>query len=362
MVPRHTSRSIDVIRGLAALGVIWGHSVSGIRLLDLNGAFWVWVFLPISGYLVARGFSADGYGASWPGYGRFLWNRTLRIVPLAELALLVGLLFVLASGAAVPLTAGRQFLFVPPDNDMSIVGPLWTVAAEMQFYVVSIALVPVFRAAWRRVGPPAVIALWVLVALTTGSRGQPRTLAGNLAFFTFGILLALPEGAPVRVGRGAKVATIVLLIGIAWWLQTFRPDDFWGWGQHDTWPLGGAAVCALLISAIVVLVTPRAHEAGARWHRGFGGAIVGALAWCGFYTYGIYVYHSVLATLNNAVLHVPPGAARLAVLAAAVAIAPLSHRWFERPILRFKVARGGAPRAAAAAEATQVPGTSPYGI
>lgn len=142
VVDSHISRSIDVIRGVAALGVIWGHSMYQLdQPLELNGAFWVWVFLPVRGYLVARGFDDGGYRRTLTAFGRFLWNRSLRIVPLTWLVLVIG-----AAVAWVwqesPLDFLRQFFFVPPGNNMALVGPLWTIAAEMQFYVIAVPLVP----------------------------------------------------------------------------------------------------------------------------------------------------------------------------------------------------------------------------
>ena len=67
-----------------------------------------------------------------------------------------------------------------------------------------------------------------------------------------------------------------------------------------------------------------------------------ALAWCVFHTYGIYVYHSILAKANNTVLHLTPGVFLLAFLLLSVAAAPASYRMIERPLLRFRARRSGA--------------------
>jgi len=135
----HISKSIDVIRGAAALGVIWGHSMYNLSLpVELNGAFWVWVFLPISGYLVAKGFINGRYSFSLTGFGHFFYNRALRIIPLAYIALTIGLI---STDATLDLGETiLQFLFIPPANNMSLIGPLWTVATEIQFYFFAILL------------------------------------------------------------------------------------------------------------------------------------------------------------------------------------------------------------------------------
>lgn len=108
VVSAETSLAIERTRGLAALGVLWGHSMYGLGLpIELNGAFWVWVFLPLSGYLVARGFGGGAYAGSWGGAGRFLWNRGLRILPLAWFALAIGAM-VAATTATLPADTLRQ--------------------------------------------------------------------------------------------------------------------------------------------------------------------------------------------------------------------------------------------------------------
>ncbi len=345
MVPRHTSRAIDVARGLAALGVIWGHAIYNLGIpLELNGAFWVWVFLPISGYLVGRSFTDGGYRLDLAGFGRFLRNRSLRIVPLATLALVIGLTIHLAAGVAVPDGAWRQFLFVPAGNDMSLVGPLWTVAAEIQFYVLAVVLVPLMAGAWRLAGGVGGLTLWILivaawVASVADAGGQPRTLIGNLAFFVFGLLLASARPLRMRYVRTMQVVLVAAAAGLAWWLQNYKAEYFWRWGPHTGWPLGGGAACAIFITAAVVLLGVLNEEPSESWRRPPHGLILRALAWCGFYTYGIYVWHSILAVFNYQVVHIPPGPVRLALLLIAVPLAPLSYRWLEQPFLRLKSSR-----------------------
>jgi len=92
--------------------------------IELNGAFWVWIFLIISGYLASKGFIKGKYPVSWEGYFQFLFNRGLRILPLSLIALVLGCLFLFFDGRKLPETAFLQFFFIPPKNDMSLCGPL----------------------------------------------------------------------------------------------------------------------------------------------------------------------------------------------------------------------------------------------
>lgn len=342
----HISQSVDIIRGAAALGVIWGHAIYGLnRPIELNGAFWVWVFLPVSGYLVARGFDDGGYGRTLTAYGRFLWNRSLRIVPLAWLALAIGAAVAWA-WQVFPPHALRQMFFMPPTNDMSLVGPLWTIAAEMQFYVFAVLVVPFMAmrpsarlAAGLVLGPAVVWGAQAWIAAGYDNGVQPRTLFGNLPFFMFGIWLASLRMPPLLVNRTLKALLVAAPIAVAWYLQNYQPVYFWQWRSGSVEPFGWAAVCALAVTMAVLWVGVRPAVSSGVWAFTPVQWVLRACAWCGFYTYGIYVMHAILTVFSGTVLKLPPGPGRLLFLLLAVPLAPLSYRVFERTFLRFRLAR-----------------------
>lgn len=338
-----------MIRGAAALGVIYGHSIYGFERLpvELNGAFWVWIFLPISGYLVAAGYLPGGYDLTAIGYSRFLVNRMLRIIPLAYIALGIGIVISIASGKPLPPTVLKQFFFVPPLNDMSLSGPLWTVATEMQFYISSILLVPITIYGIRRGGVFfgfllllfAIIGGRQWVAWVGDNASQPRTFVGNLVFFVFGMLLASSAKFKLVVPPVLTGISVAICVAIAWYLQNYQASYFWGWGPATGMlPLGVGAVLALIITFAVLTSIPSTPSSfGSR--RMPIAIILSWLAWCGRYTYGIYVWHAIIAVLDANFLHVPPGLTHLGLLLLAVVLAPLSYRLLEKPFLHFKMAR-----------------------
>lgn len=355
-VEPHVSRCIDIIRGAASLGVIWGHSMYRESLMklkmfgfslpvELNGGVWVWIFLPISGYLVGRGFMAGGYEMSARGFGRFLFNRGLRILPLAYLALMIGVGACIIAGSAVPGDVVRQFLFVPHKNNISLVGPLWTVATELQFYVMAVILVPLVYGVWRAGGATAGALLFLgsvyaglaWVGYLGDSALQPRTFFGNISFFMLGLLLARTPVIKLNGARAFKVYAVASLIVLVWWLQNFKPSYFWGWGDH-AWPLGGTMVIAMTIVTVTLLASPDDQNRSRR--KGMLGMLITGLGWCGFYCYGIYVWHAVLLALNIHLWGVPVGLARLGLLSLALPLAYLSYRFIEKPIMRFKMPHG----------------------
>lgn len=361
MISSHISRSIDIIRGLAALGVIWGHSMYSLNLpTELNGAFWVWIFLPISGYLIGKSFLPVAYGLSPSGYTQFLRNRALRIIPLYELALFLGLIMdltVSSDGICTVIANLNQFFFMSPLNKITLSGPLWTVVIEIHFYIVSIVLAYVIL---KIKGSIILQFLVWLISLYVSSWYigsvndliiQPRTFVGNVPFFLFGIILATGKyDGYFRVSKVTKLGSIVLLIALAWILNNWFPEYFWSIGPKNLFgigpifrkyiPLGGASFCALII-CFIVLCTEVKDEINnclstIKIHH-----VMNFMAWCGFFTYGIYVWHSVLAKANQVYFHIMPGLMCLFLLMLSLPIAYFSYKFIELPMLKFKYSRSG---------------------
>lgn len=344
---QHTSRSIDVARGMAALGVIWGHSVYDLKIpLELNGAFWVWIFLIISGFLAGISFQ-NKYPINVKGYFRFLRNRSVRIIPLAYLALTIGLFLEKKDTSFFSPPVYLQYLFLAKNNDMFLCGPLWTVATEVQFYLVATVLILLLRktCALRS----RIVFLFVLafvmwwgkqhVLHAGGPISQPRTLIGNLHFFLIGIYLAYSKGIEAKNANLFQCLGVFSAIVLAWYLQNFEKYFFWGWGAgcSPAFPLGGGAVCAIIVSVLVLKVVPLQKKSETSL------PIDHPLRWflriaekCGFYCYGIYIWHSILSQINEAFIGLKPGFIFLLYLLLAVVIAPASYTFFEQPFLKLK--------------------------
>lgn len=83
------SEEIDIIRGTSAIGVIIGHTLYE-NFHVLNGAFWVWIFFSVSGFLQGNSFFDGKYPLNKHGIKTYWKNRILRIVPLFWLILVLG--------------------------------------------------------------------------------------------------------------------------------------------------------------------------------------------------------------------------------------------------------------------------------
>jgi peptidoglycan/LPS O-acetylase OafA/YrhL len=347
MINKDVSNSIDVIRGLSALGVIYGHSVYGFKLpLELNGAFWVWIFLPISGYLIGKGFADHHYDLNITGYARFLWNRGLRIIPLYQLAIVIGWVLERISHKAETsgVNAVQQFFFMAKHTTLS--GPLWTVVAEVHFYIISILIVycviKLRKRFWLHllIWVASLVIAAIYIRLFNDMKIQPRTFIGNLHFFVFGLIIALGSYEQrLIISRKMQISLVIGFITLAWALNNYKASLFWGTGGlFKHLPISGGSLSALAIT-FFILCSNIADSGAGNMIQINGAALLGTrfLCWCGVHTYGIYVWHSVIGKLNNVMLHVPIGAFRLLMfLLLSLPMAMLSYRYFEKPLLKYK--------------------------
>lgn len=149
-------RTLDALRGLAALAVCWYHFVlcfdvanryPWLNAVSSLGERGVEVFFVISGFVIPLSMAAGGYRV--PAFGRFVWKRLLRLHPpyVASLVVVIGLL-VLKRSTGHEAPAGALSSAVQPDvllshltlaadlfKQMWLTPVYWTLAIEFQFYL-----------------------------------------------------------------------------------------------------------------------------------------------------------------------------------------------------------------------------------
>lgn len=235
---------LDVLRFLAAASVVLHHFYQGAPIFDgkftpdiwnilfIRGHIGVSLFMVMSGYLMASIFLKNPSTR----YLDFIANRFIRIAPLCVLLFLCGL--VVQDPSTILRTVAAfvtlQFNVVREGQ----IAPLWTIATEMQFYL----LVPVLAAITRRNG---IKSLFGLIAVVAGARlfviayamSQDKfaydiayyTLLGRIDQFVIGMGVAyLPSGAwraaekPVHLplAIGVVIAMLFLAAGNPWWDKT----------------------------------------------------------------------------------------------------------------------------------------------
>jgi peptidoglycan/LPS O-acetylase OafA/YrhL len=360
---RERLKALDGLRAISVAGVFF----TGFHWLLPFGWAGVLVFYVLSGYLITRillGEREIALAEDKPKsfFGRFYYRRTLRIVPLYFAYLLV--LELTHHFAAMPSDwpQVRPFAFLYAINvgmiwgevqSRAAYGHLWTLSVEEQFYVVwPLVVWVVSRSALTRIAA-ALFLLGPLVryaSVHVGGLNLDQLYVSSfthLDAFAIGALLASfgeerwPERRVLPIAVGALVGAIVLgfvvletenlALRTLGYPEGLKHGYAWIWGYTVL-----NAVSALFVWAALRGELPRL---GTPW-----------LAYLGRISYGIYVVQRplkgvylelfeprVAVALGSRTLTVAVGA--VLCISASIAIAALSYRFFELPLLRYRDAR-----------------------
>jgi peptidoglycan/LPS O-acetylase OafA/YrhL len=263
---------IEGLRAVAASAVLVHHvwildggvrvgAASGAGSIFLNLALGVTLFFALSGFLLYRPFAAAiARGKQLPSIGRYLRNRALRILP-AYLVILLLVGFVLQSagtreaGGSIsfgalddPVEVLKSVLLIQnyfPSSVVIGVGPAWSLAVEVVFYVLLPLLVLgvalLARDAHRRghrvawlLGPPLLLLAvglsgkYAAGVLIGGSPAEgysnnwhsvvERSFWAQADLFSFGMAAAVLHtevvDGRIRLPRGWRIGTLALATAI----------------------------------------------------------------------------------------------------------------------------------------------------
>jgi peptidoglycan/LPS O-acetylase OafA/YrhL len=339
---------LDGLRGLAALTVVLFHLY--ISVIPFGWAA-VDLFFVLSGFLIT-GIVLDQ--AERPGFLRtFYARRSLRIWPSYYLAIAVLLVTTAVSWRCwVPyalylqdtgfylMGAGelRGKVFAP---DWPLMNHTWSLAVEEQFYLIWPGLIVL--AGRHRVRGLALLA--ILGSIAFRAAGYPHTvLASRCDGLALGAFLASllhrpgmcsdsERRAVVRPWIALALAIVApLAVRLGWEWRTGRIHFPLGFRMEDS--AAEVLVASLLAFAAVAWVVVRSGDRRLAWLRW------GPLRSLGTISYGLYLYHvPVLHSVDAVIPRSLPGFRAVEgalTLSLTVAVAALSWRFIERPILRLK--------------------------
>jgi peptidoglycan/LPS O-acetylase OafA/YrhL len=353
---RHSRQfqNIDVLRALAALAVLIYHVIElghwrafpfdGPLVVFRLGWLGVDLFFVISGFVIT-------YSAlllvrdSEHRFAQAFWLRRLsRIVPLHLLTMAVWLafagpgLFDLAP-RVVAWQLGAHVAFVHnfwPATYASINGINWTLAIEMQFYLgVALFVRWIDRTPGWRILAYCVVVAWTWRACMMVLHGYGdlwrlftavTQLPGQLDEFGAGIFLA----KLVLTARGrTRSASVLWLLGA--WASGYAAMALY-WPRATYWNFPAMVVfwrsaAALFFLCIVASAVSLPQTIATRWLR--------PLRYLGEVSYGIYLWQLVAIDVALAMVGPRPPVVLAIALALTIAIAALSWRCFEKPIMRL---------------------------
>jgi peptidoglycan/LPS O-acetylase OafA/YrhL len=348
---RERVASLDGLRGLALVAVLAYHAVPG---LAPGGFLGVDIFFVLSGFLLTTLLLGEHQSTGAIDRVAYAARRLRRIYP-AMLVLLAALIVVvpLAAKADAHRLAGdvlssllgvtNWHLIRDGSSYFSIAGRpsfvrhLWSIAVELQFYV----LCP-FLAAWLARRKPKTAA-WTLVA----------GIAASAALM--GVLYHASD--PSRAYYGTDTRLHALLMGCL--VAVLLPlEPFSAWIRPSQGSLRRKnAVGVTALVAVVALVVVGGERARLMYPFGFlaaeaatavmiGVALVpGALAsllvrrdmrWLGTRSYGIYLWHWPIVVLLRPGTRAdwPAAPAAAAIVGGGLVLGALSYRYVERPFMR----------------------------
>jgi peptidoglycan/LPS O-acetylase OafA/YrhL len=233
--------SLDGLRTLAVAAVVVTHYAPGDSILRRLGIDWavigVHLFFVLSGFLITKLLIEKYFeGVSFAkGFAAFWIARTFRIVPLAFFAIAVVWIF---SPTALPLelltynlTFTSNFYTAKTNDWLPYTGHFWSLAVEMQFYL----LYPFFIWMVRKhalqaliVAMGALLLIQEIVAKHSGFPGFVFLLPARAdAFMWGGVLFCLSK--QLTFPRTVKVMALVgaiIYVGQSFCSHTFGTSSF----------------------------------------------------------------------------------------------------------------------------------------
>lgn len=358
------SREIDALRGAAAIMVVAFHGNSLVAASTSGGLdpvlalrhgldLGVELFFVVSGYLVGGPFIRAMRDGRHPArLADYAMRRAARILPAYWLLLLATLALEGVAAGDLPRVALHAVLLhgVVPGQTFQLVDLAWTLSVEALFYVaMPLAALAVLRLRPRGTGRRPLLVgigvLWlgsaVLSAAVASRWGTSpgallvvNGLPGCIGLFAPGMALAAFEGSPgaVPLSTSRRYRHGLVGAGLALVAMSMVLAER---GSLDRSARNAAASIGfgLLLAAVVT----SAGQLRARLRP-----VVTPLAAAGTVSYGIYLWHSLVATIIRAagVTVGAGGHAQLAWLAATallllptLVIAILSWTLVEKPVI-----------------------------
>lgn len=375
-------QSIDALRGIAALGVVFYHAVwqtssavpanlfhFPVKLLQLTSSFGyigVFLFFVISGFCIHLQWAksqALGQPQSIP-FGAFWRRRFRRLYPPYLIAFA---LFILLAAATTGINFSHFFVYdvvmhllmlhnLDPNTCYSINGVFWTLAIEEQLYLAYFLLL-FLRKRWGW-GPALLIcagarvgwyffshAVWVAKGI-----GVPVPEAAASHWFTWALGAIAVEAAfgLVKLPKWCSnlwlgVAAIVLASATSTILPQTQKDTLphvLAWLlMHPLWGFGFFVVVNRAVQAEQGWANKRS-ERNTAFRFSFARLVpklVGAMAFVGIFSYSLYLTHElvIMVSWTFVSLSLPPVLnTLLIVIPATVGFAWLFSQFGEKPFMR----------------------------
>jgi peptidoglycan/LPS O-acetylase OafA/YrhL len=334
------NQGLDLLRGLAALGIATFHFLSelGVDIQSL-GTFGVYVFFVLSGLTMMLVY-ADRFSAnvSRGDLIVFFWNRFTRIVPLLAAAALVGLIVAsvdigwnrhLAARALQSLLTGTGLFALHLPGYLSTVTGAWSLGIELAFYAV-FPIVCLMAARTRLANLVVAIVILIaaqqiLLAILQHWAHEDFTrfwhyYATPLMFAPFFLIGIAIFRLPFARSRAGLLASLACAAGIATFSLACDVDIFEAhWAYLVLSTLAGGAVLFA-------------------WQADLPRRLIAIAAFLGNASYALYLVHPFFIPMSKALSNafaLGTGARAALFFALSLGVAHVSFVCFERPAQRY---------------------------
>jgi peptidoglycan/LPS O-acetylase OafA/YrhL len=325
---------IQAMRGIAALAVVFGHSVTmrtgmGISIPVANATIAIFqsgvdIFFVISGFIIASTASEIGTQDGRWGVIRFALKRAARIFPVywvvLAIAIIVSNWVPTGPDNLTPHFDFRHLFLAQTDN--WFVPPAWTLFYEMNFYAaiaVCIVLSP------KYVMQLAILGVCALVIMDLSSLSPMPSVFGSLLTleFGFGVIIAFLTSKNIKQFGPVCLFAAGILFSLGAYCEAVEQPV-----SETTRLLTFGIGAALLIYSVVV-----AELNGATFSR--------ALQYAGDISYSLYIWHFLIFTILatpavSAYLSWLPGQVQISIwIVTVVVVSAASYAIIEKPMPRY---------------------------
>ena len=364
---QHRLAILDGLRGIAVLLVLWYHvweiswlpaPAAALQFIPETGFVGVHLFFYISGFVIVFPFVRAAFeNREPPSWAHFAYRRAIKIVPSYLLSIVLAIAIGYAQFAS-PNEASRaivtHFLFIHTwwaDTYGAINGVLWTLAVEVEFYLIFPLLWWTFkRAPWITAGVMITTSIayrvWAQHAFPNHAPQLTENLPGYLDTFAFGMLSAyayLRYGGRVTSRSASWLATAVAVGGFSLLLALLQ--NLWSTRLVDQWAMVWQTYNRTWLGFSFAIIALASLVAAPIWRRIVGNPL---LLFFGTISYTLYLYHQIVA--RELLAHrIPPYAGHdqhhdphwalqysLVAFTLTIAQATLFTFAFERPLLRWR--------------------------
>lgn len=329
-----TIHSIQVLRAVAAMLVVLFHGqlafstriaepgFAGESYIFAFGAVGVHIFFVISGFIMVftsrfdSGFDAKG----------FMRRRLLRIYPIYWICAALYLSIHALIGMSYDISLGKAMgaLLLLPGDAAAIIGPAWTLAFEMFFYI---CFAVTMIAGLNR--GLVILTAFFLISIATGAflpidhSGWNLVTSSLLLEFLAGAIigwLLARDALPEKGGHALILMSVIIFTGGIIWGYDKLPSVLM-WGIPST----------LLVAGAVIAESGREAP-----------FLIKRIGHFGDSSYALYLVHILvitvvvqLALLFPIMSKLEPALAAVIIAMFALVIAELLHHRLEKPLLRW---------------------------